>query len=74
MTPSASEVTSVSTLSVAISNMGSSIDTESPTFFNHLVIVASATLSPILGNFKKYCPIILCYTKVSNFDGEIRFN
>mgnify|MGYP003743578855 CR=1 FL=1 len=42
MTPSASEVTSVSTLSVAISNMGSSIDTESPTFFNHLIIVASA--------------------------------
>jgi hypothetical protein len=41
MTPSASEVTSVSTLSVAISNMGSSIDTESPTFFNHLIIVAS---------------------------------
>ena len=52
ITPSTSEVTSVSTLSVAISTIGSSNITLSPTCFNHLVTVASVTLSPILGNLK----------------------
>ena len=42
--------TSESTLSVAISTIGSSSSITSPTAFNHVVMVASATLSPILGN------------------------
>ena len=42
--------TSESTLSVAISTIGSSSLIESPTAFNHVVMVASATLSPILGS------------------------
>jgi hypothetical protein len=47
--PEAGDGTSVSTLSVAISRMDSSASIRSPSFFNHLRIVASATLSPILG-------------------------
>ena len=53
--PDTSAETSVSTLSVAISTIGSSKEIESPISLSHLVTVASATLSPILGNFKKYC-------------------
>ena len=52
MTPSTSVGTSESTLSVAISTTKSSADTSSPTFLSQLTIVASSTLSPILGNVK----------------------
>ena len=55
--PLNSDGTSESTLSVAISTIDSSISTESPTSFNHLVIVASAILSPIFGSFNRYFPI-----------------
>jgi hypothetical protein len=41
--------TSESTLSVAISKTVSSASILSPTFLFHFIIVASATLSPILG-------------------------
>ena len=47
--PSAGEGISASTLSVVISNRGSSRSTCSPGFFSHLMIVPSATLSPIWG-------------------------
>jgi hypothetical protein len=47
--PSAGEGISESTLSVAISSTDSSAFTLSPTFFSHLRMVASVTLSPILG-------------------------
>ena len=40
---------SVSTLSVAISTTESSFEILSPSFFSHLRIVHSITLSPILG-------------------------
>ena len=56
--PAVVEGTSESTLSVAISRIGSSCSTLSPSFFNHLVIVASATLSPILGIFNSTCDIV----------------
>ena len=49
--PSTSLGTSESTLSVAISTIASSSSMLSPIFFNQDVIVASATLSPILGSF-----------------------
>src|SRR3990172_313159 len=48
-TPSSGEGTSVSTLSVEISNSSSSRATCSPSFFNHLMIVPSMTVSPICG-------------------------
>ena len=47
--PAAGEGISASTLSVEISNKGSSRSTWSPTFFNHLVMVPSAMDSPICG-------------------------
>ena len=47
--PAAGEGISASTLSVEISNKGSSRSTCSPTFFSHLVIVPSAMDSPICG-------------------------
>src|SRR6266481_3896672 len=47
--PAAGEGISASTLSVEISNNGSSRSTCSPTFFSHLVIVPSAMDSPICG-------------------------
>ena len=47
--PSNGDGISVSTLSVAISKRVSSSLMESPSFFVHLIMVASATLSPILG-------------------------
>jgi hypothetical protein len=47
--PAAGEGISASTLSVEISNNGSSRSTRSPTFFSHLVIVPSAMDSPICG-------------------------
>ena len=46
--------TSESTLSVAISTTKSSTLISSPTSFNQLTIVASSTLSPILGNCRLY--------------------
>ena len=64
--PSCGAGTSVSTLSVAISTMGSSAFTASPSFFNHLMMVASATLSPILGSSISMCDIGgLCGANVS---------
>src|SRR5690349_5096731 len=47
--PAAGEGISASTLSVEISNSGSSRSTRSPTFFSHFVIVPSAMDSPICG-------------------------
>ena len=47
--PFAIDGISESTLSVAISTTVSSSSIESPISFTHLIIVASATLSPILG-------------------------
>jgi urea transport system substrate-binding protein len=51
ITPAVVLGTSLSTLSVAISKTASSTSILSPTFLSQLVMVASATLSPILGNF-----------------------
>src|SRR5215203_2921596 len=48
-TPAAGDGISASTLSVEISNSGSSRSTASPTFFSHRTIVPSATDSPICG-------------------------
>ena len=48
-TPAAGDGISASTLSVEISNSGSSRSTLSPTFFIHLVMVPSAMDSPICG-------------------------
>jgi hypothetical protein len=48
-TPAEGEGISASTLSVEISNSGSSRSTLSPGFFNHLVMVPSKMLSPIWG-------------------------
>jgi hypothetical protein len=47
--PAAGDGISASTLSVEISNSGSSRSTRSPTFFSHFVIVPSAMDSPICG-------------------------
>jgi hypothetical protein len=47
--PAAGEGISVSTLSVDISNSGSSRSTLSPGFFSHFVSVPSTMLSPIWG-------------------------
>ena len=62
--PLNSDGTSESTLSVAISTKDSSISTKSPTSFNHLVIVASAILSPIFGSFNRYFPIRITFTNL----------
>ena len=48
-TPATGDGTSVSTLSVEISTMGSSTATGSPTFFSQRVTVPSVTLSPRAG-------------------------
>src|ERR1700684_2693835 len=48
-TPAEGEGISASTLSVEISNSGSSRSILSPAFFSHLVIVPSKMLSPICG-------------------------
>jgi hypothetical protein len=47
--PSAGEGTSTVTLSVSSSSSGSSRFTASPSFLNHLEMVASVTDSPIAG-------------------------
>jgi len=47
--PEMGEGTSESTLSVEISNKGSSRSTWSPTFLSHFVMVPSTMLSPIWG-------------------------
>src|SRR5437867_7916483 len=47
--PATGEGTSVSTLSVEISNSGSSRSMVSPSFFSHLVMVPSTTVSPSCG-------------------------
>ena len=52
--PDTGDGTSESTLSVAISNTDSSLSILSPAFLTHLMIVASATLSPILGSTNSY--------------------
>ena len=51
--------TSLSTLSVAISSTASSSSMVSPTSLSQLVNVASATLSPIFGNFNSNFAIII---------------
>ena len=51
------EVIYESNLSVATSTIGSSTSILSPTSFNQFVIVASTTLSPMLGRVIKYLPI-----------------
>uniref|UniRef100_A0A6J7PR77 Unannotated protein n=1 Tax=freshwater metagenome TaxID=449393 RepID=A0A6J7PR77_9ZZZZ len=48
--PAIGEGTSVSTLSVEISNNGSSAATESPIFLNHRRMVPSVTVSPSCGS------------------------
>jgi hypothetical protein len=48
-TPATGDGISASTLSVEISNSGSSFSTASPAFFNHLVMVPSKMDSPICG-------------------------
>ena len=48
-TPATEEGISASTLSVEISNSGSSFSTRSPTFLSHLVMVPSKIDSPICG-------------------------
>ena len=65
---------SESTLSVAISKTESSISIESPTSFNQLVRVASATLSPIFGNFNLYIPIDLTIKYLDYKCIKIRLN
>ena len=57
-TPETSLGTSLSTLSVAISSTTSSASILSPTCFNQLVMVASATLSPIFGSFNSNLAIV----------------
>ena len=52
--PATGEGTSESTLSVAISNTDSSASIASPAAFTHLMMVASATLSPIFGSSNSY--------------------
>src|SRR6266540_1897635 len=47
--PATGDGTSVSTLSVEIPNRGSSRSISSPSFFSHLVIVPSTTVSPSCG-------------------------
>ena len=63
--PSCVDGTSESTLSVAISTIVSSISTMSPTFFDHEIIVASETLSPILGIISSTLAIVLIFGKNS---------
>ena len=60
-TPLTSLGTSLSTLSVEISTTDSSTSTRSPTSFNQVFIVASATLSPILGSLSSNFAIIAIY-------------
>src|SRR5699024_2650459 len=72
--PSTSLGTSLSTLSVAISSTASSTSIVSPTSLSQVVTVASATLSPIFGNFNSNLAIFsvknhlcFCFTKLMNF-------
>ena len=65
--PSTSDGTSESTLSVAISTIASSNSIVSPTSFNQDVIVASATLSPILGNFNSNLAITIYFYRMQKY-------
>src|SRR5258707_5469688 len=61
-TPADGEGISASTLSVEISNNGSSRSTLSPGFFSHLVIVPSKMLSPIWGITISTAMIVLLFS------------
>lgn len=54
--------TSVSTLSVEISNRGSSADTVSPTFLNHRRMVPSVTVSPNCGSAISAMSLMLSFS------------
>ena len=64
--PATSLGTSESTLSVAISTTASSNSIESPMSFNQAVMVASATLSPIFGNFNSNLAICIWFNGCKN--------
>ena len=64
--PATSLGTSESTLSVAISTTASSNSIRSPTSFNQAVMVASATLSPIFGNFNSNLAICIWFNDCKN--------
>jgi hypothetical protein len=61
-TPAEGDGISASTLSVEISNSGSSRSTLSPGFFSHLVMVPSKMLSPIWGITMSTAMIALLYS------------
>src|SRR5216684_1750141 len=63
-TPADGEGISASTLSVEISNSGSSRSTLSPGFFSHLVMVPSKMLSPICGITMSTAMIAPLFSKV----------
>src|SRR4051812_41899541 len=58
--PVAGDGTSVSTLSVEISTIGSSASTQSPTRFFHSTTVPSATLTPICGIVTSTAAVSIC--------------
>ena len=64
--PAAGEGISASTLSVEISNNGSSRSTWSPTFFSHLVMVPSAMDSPICGITTSVAMIFIPFIPLSS--------
>src|SRR5712692_9637398 len=65
-TPADGDGISASTLSVEISNSGSSRSTLSPGFFSHLVIVPSKILSPIWGITMSTAMIALLFPQNPN--------
>jgi hypothetical protein len=65
-TPAEGDGISASTLSVEISNSGSSRSTLSPGFFSHLVIVPSKMLSPIWGITMSTAMIALLFPQNPN--------
>src|SRR5258707_14577429 len=65
-TPAVGEGISASTLSVEISNSGSSRSTLSPGFLSHLVIVPSKMLSPIWGITMSTAMIALLFPQNPN--------
>src|SRR5215470_3335085 len=65
-TPAEGDGISASTLSVEISNSGSSLSTLSPGFLSHLVIVPSKMLSPIWGITISTAMIVLLFSANPN--------
>src|SRR5439155_11387355 len=68
--PPTGEGTSVSTLSVEISNSGSSRSTFSPSFFSHLVMVPSTTVSPSCGMVTGVATSASVSHRVQGFPGQ----